>query len=418
MPSSVRLFISHSSAEEELAKEAVRALQKRLDARIEVLYDKDVLDTGDHWRDDLWSWWAQCDAAVVICSKAALVSRWVFIEVTMMMRRHKLDGLPIFPILIDPVTPADLPAALFHDQQFAELQATQWTAATLDADAAALAGKINALAALSPLQKPLFDWEVRIAVLLQKHGTQEVIAKAAPAVSAAFEAWMPPSLKAHILARALVEAKRDPVKKALRELAKALDDDVRTEVMELVAAAWMPLDHVAPIACIVDQPRGKRGVALPTTATRYARWYIRRASARYPAWKPVEFKRPVGADDLEEAYESICVSLRSHLRLEPDDDEALVTARLNTKEANREPVFILVPVDDAEPPKLFAARMIVALMERLNADFAPLSFFVLAAKTAALDYAVQSGHVVFLQFDGQQAIAWVDDYAEAISATG
>ena len=59
------------------------------------------------------------------------------------------------------------------------------------------------------------------------------------------------------------------------------------------------------------------------------------------------------------------------------------------------------------------------LIERLTSEFAPLSFFVLAGhKPVPLDDAVASGRVVFLRFDKQQAIAWIGDYAEAISATG
>jgi hypothetical protein len=419
MPSGVRLFISHSSAESELAKDAVRALQKRLDGSIEVLYDKDVLDTGDHWRDELWNWWAQCDAAVVVCSRAALDSRWVFIEVTMLMRRYDIDGLPVFPILIDPVKPADLATALFHDQQFTELQATPWTAATLDAEAGAMAAKINQLSVLSRLHKPLFEWESRIAIILQQHATPEVIADAAQAAGVQLEAWMPLSLRARIVARALVAGKPGDVKKPLKALALALDKSAREEVMDLVAAAWLPADDVGPVASVVERPAGKRGLALSTHAPRLARWYIRRASARYPEWKPVEFKRPVGADDLEEVYESICASLRAHLMLDPEDDPELVKESLQRKDANREPVFILVPVDDGEPPKLFAAKLLVQLIERLTAEFAPLSFFVLAgSKPVTLDDAVTSGRILFLQFDPQQANNWTLDYTEAINATG
>lgn len=418
MPSGVRLFISHSSAENALAKDAVPALQSRLDARIEVLYDKNVLDTGDHWRDELWEWWAQCDAAVVLCSPGALISRWVFIEVTMLMRRHGIDGVPIFPILIDPVKPEDLAGALFHDQQFSNLQATRWTAATLDADAAALAAKINKLAVLSRLQKPLFEWEARIAVILQQQATPEVIANAAQAAGVRLEAWMQLPLRARMVARALVEGSPGGVKKTLKALALALDKAWRAEVMDLVAAAWLPVPDVTPVAAVVERPTGMRGLALSTHRVRMARWYIRRASARYPEWKPVEFKLPVGAEDLEEVYESICASLRAHLFLDPDDDAELVNASLSQKEANREPVFILVPVDDVEPPKLLAAKLMVPLIERLTAEFAPLSFFVLAGnKPVPLDDAVASGRVEFLQLDSQKESTWIVDYTSAISAT-
>jgi hypothetical protein len=419
MAADVRVFISHSSKEDELSKRAVRALEKRLDTtRIRLLYDKDVLDTGEHWRDELWEWWGSCDAAVVICSVPALTAPWVFLEVATLMRRHSITRLPVFPVLIDPVTAERVKTdALFKDQLLPELQATRtWTEATLDAETDALAQKLNVLAVLSPFDKPLFEWERRIAVLLQQHATPELIRDAAVELEAAVEPWMPLALQARVVARAMINAQPVAVTKAMRALAAALDEKCRSDVMGLVAAAWLPAADAQQIAAIVQRPRGTRGVALPTHVHRLACWYIRRASGRYPEWQPVEFKRPSGADDVNETYDSIAAALRGHLKLDPDHDDDVVVDELQRRETRGEPVFIVVPADAKEPPKLFPSKLLVPLMKRLLDDFPSLSFFVLAGHPPVeLQDAVAEGRVIFLNLDREQSKSWDQHYADAVT---
>src|ERR1051326_4871051 len=96
------LFISHSSANDELAHKVIYELCERARGTFDVLLDQEVLEGGDRWRDELWNWWSKCDAAVVVCSAGALESRWVMLEVSVLMRRKSVNAsFPILPLLID-----------------------------------------------------------------------------------------------------------------------------------------------------------------------------------------------------------------------------------------------------------------------------------------------------------------------------
>jgi len=86
-----KLFISHSSAEDELAQRVIADLRQRVGETFDILLDAVVLEGGQRWRDELWNWWSDCDVAVVVCSNGALQSRWVLIETSILMRRKRVN---------------------------------------------------------------------------------------------------------------------------------------------------------------------------------------------------------------------------------------------------------------------------------------------------------------------------------------
>jgi hypothetical protein len=395
------LFISHSSLESELAKRLIAELRVRVQEKLEVLLDAEVLDGGQRWRDELWTWWSECDAAVVICSEAALQSRWVMIEVSILMRRKRINAaFPILPLLVHPVVPGDLKQSLFHDQNLEELQVTSFADdARFDAELDELAEKLAALEVLNVGGKPLIVWELTLAALLEETRDANTLAAAAKALGAKAETWGGISLQARLVARALLECgDRAKITAAVSTLAPRLREKVR-DVVDLVAPAWLTSDEVAPVESVVQRPRGSRGVALASRVKSVARWYVQRGTRRHRA-KPIEFPMPTTTRPVEEMMTHIRAGIRHYLEVEEGMDDAVARSLLEEMEDAREPVFLLAPVDATVRPDCLDPELLEALMQKVQEEFPTLCFFCLAGDArASLAAAEARGRLVFVPHD-------------------
>ena len=147
----MKVFVSHSSQDDEFTLAFVRALRDNLGIQesgdaSEILVDRVDLRPGDEWRAVVYHWLAECRAAVVLLSRAALDSAWVRREVNILLWRRALgDPIEIITACIDDIRSDDLRKAGIGD--LAELQLIQHDgpAGLRDASAASqLAGKIAA----------------------------------------------------------------------------------------------------------------------------------------------------------------------------------------------------------------------------------------------------------------------------------
>src|SRR5688572_25095194 len=96
-----RLFLSHSSPSEEARARLVafaNALKVAPGADdLQVLYDKEQIQTGDDWRKRIAFMLHSCHGGVVIVDEAALDSPWVLAEATFLSLRHEYS--PTFGFL-------------------------------------------------------------------------------------------------------------------------------------------------------------------------------------------------------------------------------------------------------------------------------------------------------------------------------
>lgn len=112
MPGSAPIFISHSS-HTEAERAFLRSLKSALedDSPFRVLFDPDLYAGGD-WNRELNEWMAECRAAVVLLTPAALQRPWVLKEVTTLVWRASLDGsFPVLPVWLDGVDEASVKAS-------------------------------------------------------------------------------------------------------------------------------------------------------------------------------------------------------------------------------------------------------------------------------------------------------------------
>lgn len=96
------VFISHSSRRDERAARVRQRLREHLSAlNWDVKVDTDALRGGLEWRGQLYTWLADCDAAVILLNKAALESSWVTREAHVLMWRRALGApLTVIPVLL------------------------------------------------------------------------------------------------------------------------------------------------------------------------------------------------------------------------------------------------------------------------------------------------------------------------------
>lgn len=99
------VFISHSSRGDERAAWVRERLRECLSAlNWDVKVDTDALQDGVEWRGQLYTWLADCDAAVILLNKAALESSWVKREAHVLMWRRALGApLTVVPVLLPDV---------------------------------------------------------------------------------------------------------------------------------------------------------------------------------------------------------------------------------------------------------------------------------------------------------------------------
>jgi TIR domain len=95
-----RVFVSHSSHspdEKDRLEAIVSSLQKGED-RVDVLYDKAMINGGDEWRKAISALLWECDAAIVLLTSGALESGWVLREAAFLRSRY--DRNPDFKLLV------------------------------------------------------------------------------------------------------------------------------------------------------------------------------------------------------------------------------------------------------------------------------------------------------------------------------
>jgi len=93
-----RIFISHSSADNEITREILERLEA---AGFEnVFLDHDTskgITAGVDWENELYRELRACQAMIVVCSHSTMNSNWCFAEIT----HAKSKGIEVFPIQID-----------------------------------------------------------------------------------------------------------------------------------------------------------------------------------------------------------------------------------------------------------------------------------------------------------------------------
>jgi hypothetical protein len=137
------VFISHSSKTDPYAAAVRQRVQQRLSQRgWDVRVDVDGLKGGEEWSGVLYQWLADCDAAVILVGREAMVSKWVIREAGLLLWRRALGSrVTIVPALLGDLTRAEVEDSDLADLLFLEF-VKQETRIEADEQADLLADRI------------------------------------------------------------------------------------------------------------------------------------------------------------------------------------------------------------------------------------------------------------------------------------
>ena len=354
-----KLFLSHSSKTPEN-----RALLKDLCGRLgadgagyHVLIDQGgEIYAGADWELRLNEWLAECQAAVILFSNAALnTSDWVKKEAAILTwRREVEEGFTLIPVLLDGLAQEELATGLFRTLRINKSQCIHCDATPAEI-AARISEGLGDPRAAAP-RTPFEAMEGIIARILARHADAEALEVAWNCLAATNKApWTRGARErfAAALARHLLRNGCE----ALEEL-RALLDNIRPkvaqehalELLEYLAAVWVPAEAAGGIPAA---RHGSHLVALNGLYTDFtARCYMHRAwpLSGLPRLVPVSNRTQTGIqEDIRADFRRNC----PHMKAEDLD------RRANNP---KNPLLILLPQPD-EDGQLPDAELLDALRE-------------------------------------------------------
>lgn len=108
------IFISHSSKDNEFAKELERQLNKQNHSSVFLDFDPEKgIVGGQSWEQTLYRKLRACRAVIAICTDDYLSSQWCFAEIAL----ARMEGKPIFALKVEGLSPdARMPSILSENQ--------------------------------------------------------------------------------------------------------------------------------------------------------------------------------------------------------------------------------------------------------------------------------------------------------------
>ena len=116
------IFISHSSADNSLAKELERRLahQNHHSVFLDLDPEKGII-AGKSWERTLYRKVRACRAVIAICTDHYLSSHWCFAEIAL----ARMEGKEILALQADPLSPHSKMPSLLSEKQFIDLRHNQ-----------------------------------------------------------------------------------------------------------------------------------------------------------------------------------------------------------------------------------------------------------------------------------------------------
>jgi hypothetical protein len=376
-----RIFISHSS-KEPTAEEFRDKLAERLrEKKYRVLLDKDDIELNRDWRSTINTWVGACDAAVLLLSQAALKSRYVAYEASLMSYRHTQEQgrFKLFPVYLAPVTEKKIANSLLGPSGVADVEAIPGGVPLEDA--------IEHI--LQYLEEHVSSPESvaerharRLCGLIKDVGTVELQA-AADRMGKDLEPWLPGLELPMKVALYLMAAGLDIAAMGVRAFRSRLPKDIALEeVMKLIATSWVDCCAASEVGKAERQPGL---LALNCDSPRTAELYVI-GSCDLPAgdpWRVVQVHGVVGDGGIEELKSLIRSSLAHKLGVTPAEVDKEAREGLEKKD----PVIVTLPL----------AGMTKAALDALRSAFPAVTFFFLMGSEQPSDEMVRQSGLAILR---------------------
>ena len=113
------IFISHSSKDNDLAKEVERRLAYHHHHSVFLDLDPEKgIVAGQSWERTLYRKLRACRAVIALCTDHSLGSHWCFAEIAL----ARMEGKPIIALLADPLGEHTTMPAILTEKQFIDLR--------------------------------------------------------------------------------------------------------------------------------------------------------------------------------------------------------------------------------------------------------------------------------------------------------
>jgi hypothetical protein len=327
------VFISHSSRGDERAASVREQLRERLKTmKWDVKVDTDALHAGVEWRGQLYSWLADCDAAVILLNKAALESPWVQREVNILMWRQALGA----PLTVVPVLLPDVEVAQIGKSAISEVTSLQLVRPAPGESAAGgviegalrLLPDLSALKAAQPDGSAMCLWTAKVIKCLIPVDAEHL--HSAAEQLAPEEAWHFPSLqegRRYVAHQFLGCRTGENVYQAVGTIGFGLP--ALADLIRLVSPTWIEgaaARQLVPFATVYNEVGGaservsRRVVAaLNSERSETARQYVDRASCCGAGYWVQTISLVAGESQDAEFRRDCTAAIRRLLHLEDDD---------------------------------------------------------------------------------------------------
>lgn len=320
-----RVFISHVNDDHD-ADGILGCLEHALsDAGFDVLVDRQRLEPGTVWRQEIYTWLGLCHAAVVLLSSQALERDkfWVGREMELLVWRKALaPTFTLIPVLVPPVTLEQVEGSgRFRDLNVRELHCVDAANVTAAVDAI-----VAALIHVSEAQRAPADVLADKIEGCLEHARPAGIAAASLKIALDFGPWTPRRNDKRTLAMKLVGMELGQALPAIEELRNRsgpeLGESLR-EVVEILAANWVEPEAarwLAMIACGDRTRAPEKALVLNARNGFAASHYVRRACQLPPSatWEPLAITGVTGETAEAEIADEIDACLERAVRLKPD----------------------------------------------------------------------------------------------------
>lgn len=369
-PQPLRVFVSHSSEEDQSVLDALAAAFRQRPGDFTLLMDTEELKPGDAWRARINLWLGACDAAVLVLSEQALSKPWVLYEAAILSYRNRGGKFLIVPVLL-----GDPDGKLLKDRRLDAPHISETQTIRLAEPAAIADAVIQRLTGYqSQAARPIDAAVSRILTILD--GLPEHLLEEASDCLKLTLPWEPDTKPLVPFAERLLGASTDEAIDALLAVRDFIAHDRRKVkvLVDLVAASWVDPKAVEELPEISRAASG-RAVALNAALAETARMYQVAAC-------PTNKSHFISCGDVfpetqaleDEIVAKVETALRSYMKARPAED-----VRAVLKRADKLFIFVAVP----------AVGFTDAVVERLQQEFPTATFFFLTGDHGAPASAIE-----------------------------
>lgn len=357
-----KLFVSHSSktpANLDLLQRVCSGLAHK---DFEVLVDRSgQLYAGIDWELRLNEWMAECHAAVILFSTAALRdSDWVKKEAAILSWRRELQkDFTLIPVLLEGVTPEDLEQNLFGVLRILKDQCVRSAS-----DAQEI---VDAIACgLGPGKKPTLTPFERIegvlTTILEKQADTDALQDTWNAlVGDNKPQWQPDSGRrfASALTRFMLRERQHAtghLQTVLDKIRPRVDKDAAEELLKYLACLWVDAEAAAGISAAAN-----RGGLMGLNGNYLRDFTARRYGER--AWPLSDKWRFIQVDSTQRTVDAIVEVIRETFRpksLRPDGKRPPAAAIDRRIQRFSDPVLVLIP-SAGEPAQIPDSELLAGL---------------------------------------------------------